>query len=241
MSSEPGVKGDIPLNLISDADLKREANKIRQAKKLKSEADKLTPIGTPGAGPGEVLPKGAAKGQTRKGAITANRTENAFQEQIRKQKEANTKAKKLEKELEKKIKEIEKQQKKFKKEINDLIDTGGNVLRNPEGVINDQITALASKFGPAGIAIAIIPQVIDAVLGEFEDGGIFDTRVKEIQQVASLAAVEYLADINAGVVLFNQSGYLTDEPAGITSTEKLVAGQQRYFLLNAGSYTGFSN
>jgi len=239
--SSNGVKGDIPLNLISDADLKREADKIRQAKKLQAEASKLGPIGTPLPPGGEALPKGQDKGQTRKGAVTANRTENAFQEQVRKAKEEAAKAKKVEKELEKKLKLLEKKQKEFETKIKILIDSGGEILQNPEAAIQNNILALAQKFGPAGIAITLVPQIVDALLAEFEDGGIFDTRVKEIQQVGSMAAVKYLADIEAGVVLFNQSGYLTDEPPGINNTEKLVAGQQRYFLLNTGGYVGFTN
>ena len=88
MSSDPGVQGDVPLNLISDADLKREADKIREAKKLKGEAEKLGPIGTPLPPGGAAVPKAGAKGQTSKGAITANRTENAFQELQKKVKKA---------------------------------------------------------------------------------------------------------------------------------------------------------
>lgn len=240
MSSD-GIRKEIPLNLISDADLKREADKIRQAKKLKNEATKLGPIGTPLPPGGQALPKGATGPLDRKRAIAGGRTQNAFKElqaKIKKQEKEIADAKKA---AEKAKKENEKNIQELKSEIKGLIDTGGDILQNPEAAIQNNILALAQKAGPAGIAIAIIPQVIDAVLSQFEDGGVFDTRVKEIQQVGSLASVEYLADIQAGVVLFNQSGYLTDEPAGITSTEKLVAGQQRYFLLNTGSYTGFNN
>ena len=99
--SADGIRKEVPLNLISDADLKREADKIREAKKLKTQAEKLTPIGTPGGGPGDVLPKGSAKGQTRKGAVTANRTENAFQELQRKVKESEKKVNIAEKRAEK--------------------------------------------------------------------------------------------------------------------------------------------
>ena len=238
MSSDPGVQGDIPLNLISDADLKREAEKIRKAKKLKSEAEKLSPIGTPQAPVGPAVPKAGAKGQTRKGAITANRTENAFQEQVRKAKELAVKNKKLQKALEKKVKEIEKKQKEFETKVQGIVDQGGDLLKNPEAAIQNGILNLAAKAGPAGLVVALVPQIIDAVLDEFEDGGVFDTRVREIEEAGVLGPVEYLIDINAGTVLFAQSGYLTDEPPTIVNTERLVAGQMRFFQFSSGDYTG---
>lgn len=238
MSSDVGVQGDVPLNLISDADLKREADKIRQAKKLKTEADKLGPIGTPQAPGGPALPKGGAKGQTRKGAITANRTENAFQELQRKVKKAETDAAKAKKAAEKAKKDSDKKIKELDNKMQGIIDQGGDLLQNPEAAIQNGILNLAAKAGPAGLALALVPQIIDAVLDEFDDGGVFDTRVKEIEQASVLGPIEYLVDINSGVVLFAQSGYLSDEPPTVVNTDRLVAGQMRYFLFNSGDYTG---
>lgn len=238
MSSNPGVQGDIPLNLISDADLKREANKIREAKKLQKEAIKLSPIGTPQAPGGPALPKGGAKGQTRKGAITANRTENAFQDLQRRLKEVEKKAKITETRDEKIEKISEKKFKQLDNKVNNIIDQGGDLFKNPETAIQNGILSLAAKAGPAGLALALVPQIIDAVLDEFEDGGVFDTRVKEIEEASVLGPIEYLVDINAGLVVFAPSGYLSDEPPTVVNTERLVAGQMRYFQFSSGDYTG---
>ena len=238
MSSDPGVQGDVPLNLISDADLKREADKIRQAKKLKAESDKLGPIGTPLAPGGPAVPKAGAKGQTRKGAITANRTQNAFQELQNKVKKAEKDAADAKKAAEKAKKDSDKKIKELDSKLQNVVDQGGDLLKNPEAAIQSGILNLASKAGPAGLAIALVPQIIDAVLDEFEDGGVFDTRVKEIEEASVLGPIEYLVDINSGLVLFAQSGYLSNEPPTIVNTDRLVAGQMRYFLFNSGDYTG---
>jgi len=238
MSSDPGVQGDVPLNLISDADLRREADKIREAKKLKKEAEKLSPIGTPEAPGGPALPKGGAKGQTRKGAITANRTQNAFQELQNKVKKAEKDASDAKKAAEKTKKESDKKIKELDSKLQNVVDQGGDLLKNPEAAIQSGILNLASKAGPAGLVVALVPQIIDAVLNEFEDGGAFDTRVKEIQEVSVLGPIDYLIDINSGVVLFAQSGYLSDEPPTVVNTDRLVAGQMRYLQFNSGDYTG---
>ena len=238
MSSDPGVQGDVPLNLISDADLKREADKIRQAKKLKTEADKLGPIGTPLAPAGPAVPKAGAKGQTRKGAITANRTENTFQELQKKVKKAEKDAADAKKIAEKAKKDSDKKIKELDGKLQNIVDQGGDLLKNPEAAIQQGVLSVAAKAGPAGLAVALVPQMIDAVLEEFEDGGVFDTRVKEIEEASVLGPIEYLVDINSGIVLFAQSGYLSDEPPTVVNTDRLVAGQMRYFLFNSGDYTG---
>lgn len=236
-SGNPGIKKSIDLNLISDEDLKREADKIRQAKNLAKERDTLskTPLG-PGIGSspdrlGGALPKAVQRGQDRKSAITANRTENAFQQAVRKQKEAEAELKRV-------TKEIEKKQKVLDDKLQGIVDRGGNLLDNPQAAIQNELMTLITKAGPAGIVVALIPQIIDEILQEFGPGGVFDTRIKELNEVKTIGSLDYLLDIQNGTVLFTESAYLSNEPPSISNTDKLVAGQLRYYMFNSGDYTG---
>ena len=235
-SGDPGVKKPFDLRLISDADLKREADKIRKAKALAEERDQLsrTPLG-PAAGTSpdrlRAVPKAVQRGQDRKSAITANRTENKFQEAVRKQKEAEIALKKAQRDLEKKQKQLD-------QKVQGFIDRGGNFFENPESAIQNEILQLATKAGPAGLAITLLPQIIQQILLEFEDGGVFDTRIKEQSEVRTIGSLDYLIDIQNGTVLFTESAYLDNEPPGVTNTDRLVAGQMRFYLFNADNYTG---
>lgn len=238
-SGDPGINKPIDLRLISDADLKREADKIRKAKQLAKERDTLskTPLGSAvGVSPDRLtaLPKSVQRGQDRKSAVTANRTENKFQEALRKQKE-------LEKKLQKTIKDFEKKSKELDTKIQGIVDRGGNFLDDPANAVQNEIFSLASKAGPAGLVIAMIPQIIAAVEAEFDDGGVFDTRIKEQNEVKTIGPLDYLIDIQNGTVLFSEQAYLTDEPPSVTNTDKLVAGQMRYYQFNSGDYTGINN
>lgn len=235
-SGDPGIKKPIDLRLISDADLKREAEKLRKAKVLAKERDTLskTPLGAAvGVSPDTLtaLPKAVRRGQDRKSAVTANRTENKFQEAVRKQKETEAALKKA-------LKGIEKKQKELDSKVQSIVDKGGNFIDNPANAVQNEVLQLALKAGPAGLALTMIPQIINAVLEEFEDGGVFDTRIKEQNEVKTIGSLDYLLDIQNGTVLFSESGRLSDEPPTVTNTERLVAGQMRFYQFNLGDYTG---
>lgn len=237
MSAE-GIKKGIDLNLISDEDLRREAKKIREAKALANERDQLsrTPLG-PGIGSSPdrltALPKAVQRGQDRISAITANRTENAFQEAQKKQKAA-------EKELDQVLKEIKKQQKDLDDKIQGIVKRGGDFITDPQNAIQNEILNLIGKAGPAGFAISLVPELINLILKEFEAGGVFDTRIKEQSAVKQIGSLDYLLEIQNGTVLFTESAHLSNEPPSVVNTDRLVAGQMRFYQFNAGEYTGLN-
>lgn len=237
--SADGIKKGIDLNLISDEDLRREADKIRQAKALANERDQLsrTPLG-PGVGSSPdrlaALPKSMQRGQDRQSAITANRTENAFQESVRKQKES-------EKEVEKALKEIDKKTKELDTKVNDIVKRGGDFVTDPQNAVQTEIINLLNKAGPAGFVLALVPELINLILKEFEAGGVFDTRIKEQSAVKQIGSLDYLLEIQNGTVLFTESAHLSNEPPSVVNTDRLVAGQMRFYQFHAGEYTGLNN
>lgn len=202
-----GVKKPIDLRLISDADLKREADKIREAKKLARERDTLTK-----SSQASTTPTGSSK--------------------------ANAETKKLQRELSKKIKDIEKKQKELDKKVQNIVEKGGDFINNPKGSVQAEIFSLAAKAGPLGLVVAMGPQLIDKILDEFGPGGVFDVRIKEQNEVKTIGSLDYLLDIQNGTVLFSESAFLTDEPPSVVRTDKLVAGQMRFYQFNAGDYVG---
>lgn len=212
-SGNDGVRKPIDLNLISDEDLKREANKIREAKKLAKERDSISPSSTSTSSP------------------ASSKTDSDTKKRERELKKREAELKKRQREIDKKIKKLE-------DKIQNITDRGGEFFENPQGAIQNEFLNLMTKAGPAGVIAALGPQIIEAILAEFEDGGVFDTRVKELNEAKTVGSLDYLLQIQNGTVLFTDQAFLTDEPPSVINTEKLVAGQMRFYQFNSGEYTG---
>jgi len=209
-SGSDGVKKSFDLNLISDADLKREADKIRKAKSLAKDRD-----GLPKEGSSTSVAPTSSKDRQRERELT-----------------------KRERELKKRQRKIDKKLKELDTKVQKITDQAGDFLSNPQSAVQNQILSLAKKAGPAGIAVGLSQQLIQEILKEFEPGGVFDTRIKEQSDVKTIAQLDYLLDIQNGTVIFSEQAFLTNEPPIISNTDKLVAGQMRFYQFNSGDYTG---
>ena len=188
------VDEEVELRLIDTRQLVKEAKKLKEAKRIADEAKKINKqlsfSGTPIPFIGDdtqALPKSQAKKQTRTGAITGQRTANAFRD------------------LQKKIKNLEKKQKKIKKitdevrsKILDKVSLAGDVLQSGGNPLSLVTTSLG-RFGPVGLIVAsAITSVFGLFSREFERGGLFSTKLKITEREKNIVDVDYVIDIRSG-------------------------------------------
>lgn len=206
------VKEDIEIELISTEELIREAQKIKEAKRLAREANQVKRELTAGIAPISfgfdsstgATPKAAFFGsevQTRLAAITGARTDSAF-----KQWQSN------QRQLERKIADLEKNQ------IN-MLEKMLGVQATPRGLMSiptiipvtpqQGLSKLFTFIGKWGIIGSLIvgagSTILDIITSQFEPGGIWFRGIKVPRQVYTLNDVEESNAYRSG------NKYITDD------------------------------
>lgn len=174
----------------------------------------------------EALPKGFFQGtpQTREGAISGARTDNAFREQQRKQKA-----------LEDEIKKLKKQQHDLETKLIGNIQTVGNAISNPIGTVFGSLMQKLGKFGVIGAVIAGSAGVIyEEILKQFERGGVFSTRLKFPQQALTLNNIEDDNAYRSGTKYITDDLRVVQKAPNNSNTANLKFEMVRYTVENAG-------
>ncbi len=226
------VEEEIELHLVDTRQLVEEAKKLKQAEKIKKKNDKITKELTKGISPlgitrdRDVLPKAIEKAQTRKGAITGQRTGNAFTA------------------MQKKIKELEKKQKNAIKKIDDFQDkfvdklegaqsflTSGSLSSGALGLLG----GVAARFGPIGIAIASIVSAFTAeFFNQFQRGGIFSTRLNITEREKNITDIDYVIDVRSGTKFLTSDLRIVQKAPETSNTLNLQYEHIRYVSQELG-------
>lgn len=209
------VDEEVELHLIDTRQLVNEAKKLKEAQRIKAEQNKLlkkdhnqlreekelldrlkqkkkplTFSGSPAlfidSKTDETILSSEAKKQTRKGAITGQKTTSAFTD------------------MQKKIKEFERKQKDTKKQLSKLqSDILGN-FKNAQslatgGIGIGAVGGIFSRFGPIGIMVAAIAvPLITQIMQQFQRGGVLSLFLKEKIQVKTITDEEEFNQVRSG-------------------------------------------
>ncbi len=226
------VEEELELHLVDTSQLVAEAKKLKEAQRIKKQNDKITKELTKGVSPlgitrdRDILPKAFAKKQTRKGAITGQKTANAFTA------------------MQKKIKELEKKQKKTIKKINEFQDkivdklegaksflTAGSL---PAGALG-AFGGMAARFGPLGIAIAaLVSFIIPQYFEQFDRGGIFSTKLKITEREKNIIDIDYVIDVRSGTKFLTSDLRIVQKAPDTSNTLNLQYEHVRYVSQELG-------
>lgn len=249
------VEEEVELHLVDTSQLVEEAKKLKEAQRIRKEQDELlkkspkklkeekealeklkesqklklthsrpSPFITSTFE--ETLPKGEAKKQTRKGAVSGQRTASAFTA------------------MQKKIKALEKKQKKqikklteFQDKFVDKLDTAKSFLSagTLEGGALGVFGGIASRFGPIGIAVAaIVATVVPAYFREYERGGIFSTALPITEKEKNIADVGMVVDVRSGTKWLTSDLRIAQKAADTSNTTNLRYEHIRYVSQELG-------
>jgi len=226
------VEEEIELHLVDTRQLVEEAKKLKKAQEIKKKNDKITKELTRGISPlgitedGDVLPKALRKAQTRKGAITGQKTANAFTA------------------MQKKIKELEKKQKKAAKKILEFQDKIVDKLEGAKSFLNAgslpagalaTFGGIAARFGPIGIAVAaivffIVPQYFE----QYERGGIFSKKIKVTEREKNIVDIDYVIDVRSGTKFLTSDLRIVQKAPETSNTLNLQYEHVRYVSQELG-------
>ncbi len=220
------IDEEIELHLVDTSQLVAEAKKLKEAARIKKENKKIQRQLTTSGSPipfigekGEVLPSDAKK-QTRKGAITGQKTSSAFTD------------------MQKKIKALEKKQKKLRKDVRELpdkilgkIDEAKSLLNSsttPAGILGIS-TGIAARFGPIGIIVAaaialIIPTYFDA----YERGGILSNKLPITEKEKNIADIDFVVDVRSGTKFITSDLRMAQKAPDTSNTLNLRYEHIRY-------------
>jgi len=221
------VDEEIELHLVDTSQLVAEAKKLKEAQRIKKQNDKIqkklttstAPISFIGD-PKDILPKSELRKQTRKGAISGQKTASAFTD------------------MQKKIKELEKKQKKAIKKIDDFqekfvdkLDTAksflesGSVAGGALGVFG----GVASRFGPIGLLVAAaVATLVPAYFKEFERGGIFSTALPITEREKNIVDIDYVVDVRSGTKFLTSDLRMAQKAPETSNTLNLRYEHIRY-------------
>jgi len=227
------IEEKVELRLIDTRELVKEAKILKEAKRIADQAKKVKrqltfsrPSELIQAGEREVLPKKQQRAQTRVGAVTSGRTQNAFTA------------------LQKKIKELEKKQKKAAKKINEFQDkivdklegaksflTAGSL---PAGALG-AFGGIAARFGPLGIAVAaIVSFVVPQYFEQFDRGGIFSTKLKITEKEKNIVDIDYVIDVRSGTKFLTSDLRIVQKAPESSNTLNLQYEHVRYVSQELG-------
>lgn len=230
------VEEEVELHLVDTSQLVEEAKKLKEAQRIKKQNDKIIKsrqkVIAKGVSPfgvgkrGDALPKALEKAQTRKGAITGQKTGNAFTA------------------MQKKLKELEKKQKKAIKKIDDFQDkfvdklegaqsflTSGSISSGALGLLG----GIASRFGPIGIAIASLVSVfVSGFFDQFERGGIFSTKLPITEREKNIVDINYVIDVRSGTKFLTSDLRIVQKAPDTSNTLNLQYEHVRYVSQELG-------
>lgn len=219
------IDEEIELHLVDTSQLVAEAKKLKEAQRIKKQNDKIQRQLTTSTAPisfiGEkdILPKREAKIQTRKGAITGQKTTSAFTD------------------MQKKIKELEKKQKNNLKKIDEFQDKIADELGNAKNLLSpiDAVQGVGiihntlGRFGPIGAAIAAVVGVMIFELSEqFKRGGIFSTALPITEREKNIVDIDYVVDVRSGIKFLTSDLRLAQKAPETSNTLNLRYEHIRY-------------
>ncbi len=223
------VDEEVELRLIDTRQLVNEAKKLKELKRISDQSTKIKKVLTSSTSPvpfigeeGPVLPNEARK-QTRVGAITGQKTTNAFAE------------------AQKKIKELESKQKKIKRKIDevkdkvlDKLDLAGDVLSSG-GSPAVLLGTTLGKFGPIGALVAsIVIPLFGLFSREFERGGLFSTKLKITEREKNIVDVDYVIDVRSGTKFITDDLRIAQVAPENSNTQNLKYEHIRYVSQELG-------
>jgi len=220
------VEEEIELHLVDTSQLVEEAKKLKDAQKIKKQNDKLKKSLTSSVSPipfiggeGPILPSEIKK-QTRKGAVSGQKTANEFIK------------------MQKKIKELEKKQKKAIKKIDDFQDKFVDKLQGAESFLTSGsisggalgiLGGIGARFGPIGLLIAsAVTAVTSQFFQEFERGGIFSTALKITEREKNIVDIDYVVDVRSGTKFLTSDLRMAQKAPDTSNTLNLRYEHIRY-------------
>ncbi len=216
------IDEEVELHLIDTRQLVEEAKKLKELKRISDQSKKvkqqLTFSGSPvpfGGDIGPTLPSEARK-QTRKGAISGQKT-NAF-----------TEAQKKIKDLENKQKKIKKKVDEFQDKVLDKLDLAGDVIQSGGSPAILLGTALG-RFGPIGLLVAsIVLPLFGLFSKEFERGGLFSTKLKITEREKNIVDIDYVIDVRSGTKFITDDLRISQVAPEHSNTQNLKYEHIRY-------------
>ncbi len=201
--------------------LKKSPSKLRGEKELLKRLNRenlakgVSPLGLGVSG--DVLPKGFDKKQTRKVAITGQKT-NVFLD------------------AQKRIKNLERIQRKIKKQVNDVqdkivdkLDLANTFLGAGAGGTIGAFGNIANKFGPIGVAItAIVAAIVPQYFEQFERGGIFSTALPITEREKNIVDIDYVVDVRSGTKFLTSDLRMAQKAPETSNTLNLRYEHIRY-------------
>lgn len=227
------VEEEIELHLVDTSQLVAEAKKLKKAQEIKKKNDKIKKEITKGVSPipfiGDkkgALPTSEEKKQTRVGAISGQKTGNAFTA------------------MQKKLKELEKKQKKAVAKIDEFQDkfvdkmegaqsflTSGSLSSGALGLLG----GVASRFGPIGIAIAaIVSAFVSEFFNQFQRGGIFSTKLPITEREKNIVDIDYVVDVRSGTKFLTSDLRIVQRAPETSNTLNLSYEHVRYVSQELG-------
>lgn len=245
------VEEEVELHLVDTRQLVEEAKKLKQLERIKKRQNNIlkkspsqlreekallkrlnqqqltkgvSPLGL--ASSSDVLPKGFGREQTRIGAVTGQKTGNAFTA------------------LKKKVKELESKQKKAIKKINDFQDKFVDKLEGAQSFLSSGslssgalglLGGVASRFGPIGIAIATIVSAFTAeFFNQFQRGGIFSTKLPITEREKNITDIDYVVDVRSGTKFLTSDLRIVQRAPETSNTLNLSYEHIRYVSQELG-------
>ncbi len=227
------VEEEIELHLVDTRQLVAEAKKLKKAQEIKKKNDKIKKEITKGVSPipfiGDkkgALPTSEEKKQTRVGAISGQKTGNAFTA------------------MQKKLKELEKKQKKAVAKIDEFQDkfvdkmagaqsflTSGSLSSGAFGLLG----GIASRFGPIGIAIAaVVSAFVSEFFNQFQRGGIFSTKLPITEREKNIVDIDYVVDVRSGTKFLTSDLRIVQRAPETSNTLNLSYEHIRYVSQELG-------
>lgn len=218
------VDEEVELHLIDTKQLAKEAEKLKEAKKIKKDFDKL-------------------KGKKKK-PLTNRQMDKADE---RRDKQLTKKEKKSEKEkkskVQKQIKEIKKKQKKALKKIDQFQDKFVSELNSAKNMLSpvDAVQGIGiihnslGRFGPIGAAVAAIAGAMAfELIKQYERGGIFATPLKITEKEKNTVDIDYVIDVRSGTKYLTSDLRVVQKAPETSNTLNLQYEHVRYVSQELG-------
>lgn len=186
------IEEEVELRLIDTRQLVEEAKKLKEAKRIKAEQNKLL--------------KKDPKKLKKVAGLRSKAKEQITVEKIFGKKISTTIT-----ETQKKLKNFEKKQKNAKKRVDKIQDSITGRLSGAQSVLGSGgglsgVSSILTRFGPIGIIVAsIVIPLITQFQKQFQRGGVFSIFKKETIQAKTIIDVNELNPIRGG------TKFLTDD------------------------------
>lgn len=226
------VEEEIDLKLLDTSKLVEEANKLREAKKIARDAEKLEKRLT-SSGSSSLITANSAdrqsgvltkdlKAQSRTGAVTGANFNNAFRAEVQKRKK-----------LEQQIKKANKKINDFEEKIVSKLDFANNLIG---GDLQTSALSFLGRFGPIGAVIAsAVPGIVSLVLDEFTKiSGVFSTRLQVRRNTLTINDIDEAANVRSGTKFLTGDLRIVQKAPDTSNTQNLRYEHVRYVMEDLG-------